>query len=149
MHHTSKMSFTATCVFVIALTGCGLPLNPAASPSASPTAAPPQPSAGPADTAAPTVSNVRVLIHVTTTSDWTTLHLVSGATWVNPTNVSSSPEATAATVQGDLVNLTQPLARAQAGQQVEISFDVFFAELRPADQVTFRNPARLHRFHAS
>jgi hypothetical protein len=75
-----------------------------------------------------------VLIHITTTSDWTKLRLVSGGSWVDPTNVSSSPEATAATISGNLISLSQPLARAQAGQGSEMAFNISFADLVPDTQ---------------
>ncbi|MBE3142941.1 MAG: glycoside hydrolase family 99-like domain-containing protein [Planctomycetes bacterium] len=65
------------------------------------------------------------------------MRLVSGGTWVNPTNVSSSPEATAAIIDGNLISMSQTLARAQAGQKVEMTLDVFFSDLIPNDKVVF------------
>jgi hypothetical protein len=51
--------------------------------------------------------------------------------------VSSSPEATTATIEGNLISLSQPLARAQAGKEVGMTLDVFFDDMIPYDQVVF------------
>ncbi len=74
-------------------------------------------------------------VHITTTSDWTNLRLVSGGTWVNPANMSSSSEATVASIKENLIILSQPMARAQAGKEVEITLDVLFSGLNPSGQV--------------
>ncbi len=143
MRYISKLIATAIYVLMVALASCSSPSGPSVAPSqTSATVATtiPRPTAVPGISASaigatPLID--KVLIHITTTSDWTNLRLVSGGTWVNPTTVSSSPEATAATIEGNLISLSQPLARAQAGQEVEITLNVFFSDLIPHDQVVF------------
>lgn len=77
------------------------------------------------------------VIHVKTTSDWTKFRLVSGGVWSNSTLLSSSPEATSANIEGNLIRLEQPLARAEAGKEVELILEVFFSGLDPSSQVVF------------
>jgi hypothetical protein len=143
MRHPAKFIAAATCILIVALASCSSPTGPSVTPSqtsASVATTIPRPTAL-SVTSAPlidaTPSKGKVLIHITTTSDWTNLRLVSGGTWVNPTIVSSSPGATAATIDGNLINLSQPLTRAEANQKVEMTLDVFFNDLIPTDQVVF------------
>ena len=125
MHFLSKVIMTSACLLMVALAWGSSPsgLTIASSHASTVIDASSSPS--------------KVLIHITTTSDWTHLRLVSGGTWANPTQVSSSPEASTATIEGNLVSLSQPLARAQAGQKVEMTFDVVFSDLIPNNQVVF------------
>ena len=74
----------------------------------------------------------RVRIQVTTTSDWTTLNILSGGTWLRPEMVSASPEVTFAGMEaGDRLALTQPLADAERGIQVQMTWDLLFSGLDP------------------
>ena len=66
----------------------------------------------------------RVRIRLVTTSDWTTFDLVDGATWLRPSLVSASEEATNARLHGDRFVLDQPIARAEAGGVVEMIVDI-------------------------
>jgi hypothetical protein len=140
-----KPVVTLTLGLMIVSISCSIPLLPTAAPSPTNTAIIPppatsQPVATTAAQATPTSRNAlstKVLIRVTTTSDWTHVRLVSGATWANPTSMSSSPEATAATIEGDLISLSQTLAQAQAGQEVRISSDILFNDLDPSGQLVF------------
>ena len=72
----------------------------------------------------------RMRIQVTTTSDWTTLEMLDNGAWrrpvwIRPELVSASDSATAAQFEaGDRLLLTQSLADAQAGTEVEMTWDV-------------------------
>lgn len=75
----------------------------------------------------------RARIQITTTSDWTTLNLVSGGTWLRPELVTVSPEPAYAGMEaGDRFVLTQPLADAERGLQVQSTWDVLLSGLDPA-----------------
>jgi glycoprotein endo-alpha-1,2-mannosidase len=65
----------------------------------------------------------RVRIRLTTTSDWTTLSLLSGAAWLRPGLVSASEAAGYAGMEADHLLLGQPIGRAQAGGKVEMTVD--------------------------
>jgi len=72
----------------------------------------------------------RVRIKISTTSDWTTLHSVSGGAWIGPERVSTSESATEAGMEsGDRFILTQPLADANAGQEVEMTWNILLSDL--------------------
>ncbi len=71
----------------------------------------------------------RARIRVSTTSDWTTFGLVSGGTWLRPVLVSASEEAIEARLEGDRIELIQPLARAEAGGSVQVVLDVLLSDL--------------------
>jgi hypothetical protein len=58
----------------------------------------------------------RVRVRLVTTSDWTTFHLIDGATWLRPDLVSASAEADYAGMEGDRFLLTQPIGRRNRGQ---------------------------------
>ena len=69
-------------------------------------------------------------IKIMTTSDWTTLNIVSGAAWMRPERVSASSTVTKAGMEaGDRFILTQSLADANAGKEVEMIWDVSLADL--------------------
>jgi glycoprotein endo-alpha-1,2-mannosidase len=75
-------------------------------------------------------STYRARIRVTTTSDWTTLNVVNGGAWIRPARVSSSDSATTAGIEaGDRLLLTQSLADANAGKEVEMTWDVMLTSL--------------------
>jgi glycoprotein endo-alpha-1,2-mannosidase len=76
----------------------------------------------------PTVYRARIMI--TTTSDWTTLNTVSGGTWMRPDKVSASNLATNSSMEsGDRFSLMQSLGDANAGKQVEMTWDVLLSGL--------------------
>ena len=82
-------------------------------------------------------TTTRVRFHIVTTSDWTTFGLVDGATWMRPSIVSASAEATFANMQNGRYLLMQPLDRANAGQTVEMVVDVMLGGLVAGDTLTF------------
>jgi hypothetical protein len=63
-------------------------------------------------------------IRMVSTSDWTNVDLISGATWLRPSLVSTSEEATEAALFDGRFALSQPLALAEAGGAVEIVADI-------------------------
>jgi hypothetical protein len=80
---------------------------------------------------------VRVRIRLATTSDWTTLALLEGASWMRPALVSASDEALEARLEGRYMHLVQPLARAESGGRVEMVFDLLFSGLEDGGSVVF------------
>ncbi len=75
-------------------------------------------------------STYRARVVVATTSDWTTLELVSGGVLIRPEPVSASPSALMAGMEvGDRFVLTQSLDDANAGTRVEMTWDVSLAGL--------------------
>ena len=79
-------------------------------------------------------SPYRARIQISTTSDWTTLNSVSGGAWISPERVSASDSAIMAGMEaGDRFLLTQSLADANAGKEVEMTWDVMLTNLS-ADQ---------------
>jgi glycoprotein endo-alpha-1,2-mannosidase len=76
----------------------------------------------------PTVYRAR--IKISTTSDWTTLSIVSGGAWMRPEEISASDTATNASMEaGDRFALLQSLNDANAGKQVEMIWDVLLSGL--------------------
>jgi glycosyl hydrolase family 99 len=85
----------------------------------------------------PTVYRARVV--VTTTSDWTTLELVSGGAWIAVELVSASSSALTADLEaGDRFVLTQSLDDANAGNQVEMIWDVSLTGLVSGQDLTLQ-----------
>jgi hypothetical protein len=75
-------------------------------------------------------STYRARIQMTTTSDWTTLNVVNGGAWNRPERVSASASATTAGMEaGDRFLLTQSLADANAGKEVEMTWDILLTGL--------------------
>ncbi|MBN1813954.1 MAG: hypothetical protein JXA14_19110 [Anaerolineae bacterium] len=79
----------------------------------------------------------RARIRFVTTSDWTNFVLVSGATWLRPSLVSASEEATHTWFEGDRLALSQPLARAEAGKSVEMVVDILLADCESGGMLVF------------
>jgi hypothetical protein len=76
---------------------------------------------------------VRTRIQISTTSDWTTLNVVSGGAWIRPELVSTDSGSGQAEIEsGDHFLLTQPLADAESGKQVQMTWDVQLSGLDPA-----------------
>ena len=72
----------------------------------------------------------RAEIRISTTSDWTTVNSVSGGEWIAPERISTSESATAAGMEaGDRFVLTQPLADASAGKEVEMTWNILLTDL--------------------
>jgi glycoprotein endo-alpha-1,2-mannosidase len=81
-------------------------------------------------------STYRARVVVTTTSDWTTLKLVSGGAWIGPELVSASPSAlTVGMEAGDRLVLTQSLDDANAGTRVEMTWDVSLTDLEASQDL--------------
>ncbi len=75
----------------------------------------------------------RVRIQVTTTSDWTTLNILSGGRWLRPEMVSASPGVTFAGMEaGDSLALLQTVTDAERGIQVQMTWDLLLSSLEPA-----------------
>src|SRR6185369_13225380 len=80
----------------------------------------------------------RAQIKITTTSDWTTLNVVSGGAWIRPERVSASDTAAAGMEAGDRFVLTQSLADATAGKEVEMTWDVMLTNLAAGQALTLQ-----------
>ena len=81
----------------------------------------------------------RARISVRTTSDWTTLNVVSGGAWLRPVRVSASAGVVHADLEaGDRFLLMQPLASAQAGRAAEMIWDVLLSGLDPAGNLALQ-----------
>ena len=78
-------------------------------------------------------------IRISTTSDWTTLNIVNGGAWIRPEFVSASGSATTAGIEaGDRFLLTQALADANAGKEVEMIWDVMLTEIATGYDLTLQ-----------
>ncbi len=81
----------------------------------------------------------RARLQIKTTSDWTTLKVVSGGQWLQPEMVSASQSATRAGFEsGDRFVLMQSLTDAKAGAQVEMTWDLQFAGLSSGIPISFQ-----------
>jgi glycoprotein endo-alpha-1,2-mannosidase len=83
----------------------------------------------------PESSTARLLFR--TTSDWTDLHLVSGAAWIRPELISVSEDATMAEMVDGYIAIGQPLNLAEAGNTVEVTFQLQFQEGETDDPLIF------------
>lgn len=81
---------------------------------------------------------VLLRIRLTTTSDWTDLHLVSGATWLRPDILSVSETAKDAGVIDDQLVLNQPLQQAKTESSVEVIVDVLLSDSESGEAVAFK-----------
>jgi hypothetical protein len=76
---------------------------------------------------------VRIRIQLATTSDWTTLDLVSGGFWMRPQLVSASEDLVQASMEaGDRLVLMQSLQAAMDGRQAQMTWDLWISGLDPA-----------------
>lgn len=72
----------------------------------------------------------RARISIITSSDWTTLNILNGGTWMRPSLVSVSDTATNAGMEsGDRFVLMQSIEDANVGRQVEMTWDILLADL--------------------
>lgn len=79
---------------------------------------------------------IRARIQITTTSDWTTLNVLSGGSWLRPELVSADPGLVNSDMEnGDQLLLEQSLADAQAGKRVQMTWDVQFSGLDPVSKL--------------
>src|SRR5512138_1612242 len=75
-------------------------------------------------------TSYKARITIATTSDWTTLDVVSGGAWTRPERVSVSDSVTNAGQEaGDRFVLMQSQEDANAGKQVEMTWDVLLTDL--------------------
>jgi hypothetical protein len=79
----------------------------------------------------------RIRIQMTTSSDWETFTLKSGGSLLNPELVSTSPEATSLGANGNAYSITQPIARANSGTNVELVVDVYLSDLQAGVPLQF------------
>lgn len=84
-----------------------------------------------------TASTCRIRLEIVTTSDWTTVRLLSGGSLQDLTIMSASAHALSAGFDGDVLSLSQSLARAQAGQSVQLVVEVLITELDPEGKLVF------------
>lgn len=79
-----------------------------------------------------------VRLHVRTTSDWTDLRLLSGASWGSPELVSASDEAIQAELRDGAVQLTQPIEAAEDGNEVHVTLDLLVREAGSVGPLVFQ-----------
>ena len=72
-----------------------------------------------------------------TSSDWTTLGLVEGASWLRPRVMYVSPETDYAGLDGARFALTQSLARGEAGERVEVVVDILVSGIEKDELLVF------------
>lgn len=84
-------------------------------------------------------STYRARIKIATTSDWTTLDVLSGGVWVRPERISVSDSTTAAGMEyGDRFVLMQSLEDANTNKEVEMTWDVLLTNLVPGQDLTLQ-----------
>jgi len=87
----------------------------------------------------PTISNTMLVrIHLVTSSDWTNLFLVSGATWLSHELISADEPASTADIQAGQFALNQPINRAEAGESVGMIAEVLLAAPLSEGPLAFR-----------
>lgn len=82
-------------------------------------------------------STCRARIEVMTTSDWTSVRLLSGGELEDLTVVSRSPQALFAGLRGDAIALEQALGRSQAGESSSIVVEALLTEIMPGQDLLF------------
>ncbi len=83
----------------------------------------------------PVAETWRVRIQLATSSDWTTLGILKGGSWLRPSRVSVSDTATIANIDNGRMNLNQSLQDAKAGKQVQITWDILLSDLQPGQDL--------------
>ncbi len=87
--------------------------------------------------AVPATAHARIAIK--TTSDWTTLNILNGGYWVRPLLISADRAATRAGFEsGDHLILTQSRDAANAGQDVQATWDIDLAGLAPGGTLSLQ-----------
>jgi len=79
----------------------------------------------------------RTRLKIATTSDWTTVRLLSGGDWKDLTVISASAQATAAGFDGEVLCLNQPIVQAEAAQKVELIVEASITGLDPEGKLVF------------
>ena len=88
----------------------------------------------------------RARIKVSTTSDWTTLNVVNGGAWTRPERISASNSITQASMEaGDRFILTQSLADANAGNEIEMTWDITLTDLATGQNLIITNRSWQYR----
>jgi glycoprotein endo-alpha-1,2-mannosidase len=81
----------------------------------------------------------RARIQVSTTSDWTTLNIVEGGVWTRLERIAASDSIIQAGLEaGDRFILTQSLADANAGKEIEMTWDITLTELATGQNLTLQ-----------
>ncbi|MEN8172204.1 MAG: hypothetical protein ABFS03_04920, partial [Chloroflexota bacterium] len=112
--------FSLACSFpTLALDNTSTPEAPLPVNTILPTAAPELPT--------PEPQPILVRIQLVTTSDWTALNLKDGTAWLEHDLISFSEEATIAELVGSQMSLNQSIARAEAGDSVEMVVEFLFS----------------------
>jgi hypothetical protein len=119
---------------------CNLPENnPTSPPTISPTTPPATPL--PEPTATPPLKSgtptYRVQFKITTTSDWTSLRLVSGGNWYEVTSKPEGGRILSADFDGVYLSLIQSLTHAEAGETVVMEAEGLLANLDPNKPLVF------------
>jgi glycosidase len=89
-------------------------------------------------TAATKIETIRLVIRLATTSDWTNMFLISGATWQKISVISTGDGATTAEMQDNQLVLDQAISRAEAGESVEMVVEVLLKLGENKDPVVFK-----------
>jgi len=97
----------------------------------SPSVIPQIPSPAPTDTQL-------IRIRLVTTSDWTVLHLVSGASWQRKELIPGGDGATTADMRANQLILDQPVSQAEAGGSIELVVDILLTPQQIGAPVVFR-----------
>lgn len=77
-------------------------------------------------------------LRLTTTSDWTTFSLLSGAAWLKPDLLSITGASANANLQGNFIELTQPLDQAFSGGQAEALWEILFSGWEEGGKLVFK-----------
>jgi hypothetical protein len=84
-----------------------------------------------------TASTCRARLGIATSSDWTTVRLLSGGSLQELTVISASAQVLSAGVDDDTLSLSQPLSRAEAGHRVELVVEALITGLEPEGTLVF------------
>ncbi len=152
MHPQKWLRQVLVFALLIPLASCNLPETSAPPESVIPETSAPSESAIP-ETAAPSESAIpestptplleadtltyRIQFKISTTSDWTTLRLLSGGNWYQISISSSSCEVTEASFENNNLSLIQPLTMANDGNSVELVAEALLAHLDPKEPLIF------------
>jgi len=82
-------------------------------------------------------STCHTQIGIVTTSDWTTVRLLSGGSLQDLRVISASAHALSAGFHGDTISLSQSLGRAETGQSVGLVVKVLITGIEPRSKVVF------------
>jgi alpha-amylase len=143
----SRHSLLIEIVLICLLVSACKPVQPTATRVVLPTTALPTilPTPRITETTSPTATpepglpdTTTLRIRLSTSSDWTALFLISGATWLSHELISAGEEGTTAEILEDQLFLNQPIARAEAGAGTEMIVDILFAIPESGGPVRFK-----------